>query len=429
LLKILWVKSGGLVPPDTGGKIRSYQILRELSRRHQVTVGLFYNAEKNDRHADLKTQFRDVICWPVDAGDRSSWTARVAYAKKFLSLQPHSVFRFCRPEMLRDARGLVAREKFDLIVCDFVLAAPIIPWGADAPKILFAHNVEARIWRRHFDLARNPIWKAVWWREFWTTARMERKYARAAEHVITVSEADRTDFCKFTDASKVTAIPTGVDVDYFQPLPALEEPNSIVFTGSMNWLPNEDGIIFFAQKILPIIRQTIPNVVLWVVGRTPSPAVKKLGENDSSIRVTGAVEDVRPCMGRGSVYVCPLRVGGGTRLKIFEAMAMGKAIVSTTIGAEGLPVTHGKDLLLADEPGDFAERVIQLLRNESLRNQLGSSARNLVKQHYSWRRVAADCEAVFDRVVQEYAEGKAVKARSLDPVERISAAGSQPSYK
>jgi polysaccharide biosynthesis protein PslH len=428
-LKILWVKSGGLVPPDTGGKIRSYQILRELSRRHQVTVGLFYNAEKNDSHAELKTQFNDVICWPVDPGGRSSWTARFKYAKKFFSLQPHSVFRFCRPEMLRDVRGLVVREKFDLIVCDFVLAAPIIPWSAVVPKILFAHNVEATIWRRHFELARNPVWKAVWWREFWTTVRMERKYARAADHVVTVSEADRTAFCKLTDAAKVTAIPTGVDVDYFQPLPALEEANSLVFTGSMDWRPNEDGIIFFAQKILPRIRQAIPHVVLWVVGRTPSPAVKKLGENDPSIRVTGTVEDIRPYMARGSVYIVPLRVGGGTRLKIFEAMAMGKAVVSTTIGAEGLPVTHGKDVLLADDPADFADKTVQLLRNESLRKRLGSSAHNLVEQRYSWRRVASDCEAIFDRVVHEYAQAKAMKARSSSPVERISAAGSQPSYK
>jgi polysaccharide biosynthesis protein PslH len=423
-LKILWVKSGGLVPPDTGGKIRSYQILRELSRRHQVTAALFYAAEENDCHSELKSQFARVICWPVEPPHRGSWAARLQYAGKFFSTQPHSVVRFCRPEMLQELRRLVAEEKFDLVICDFVLAAPVIPWNADVPKILFTHNVEATIWHRHFEVARNPAWKAVWWREYWTTVRMERKYTRAADHVLTVSEADRRYFCKFADPSKITAIPTGVDMDYFRPLSAMEEANNLVFTGSMNWLPNEDGIIFFAQKILPKIRQAAPNVVLWVVGRNPSPAVQKLAEEDSSIRVTGAVDDIRPYMGRGSVYVVPLRVGSGTRLKIFEAMAMGKAIVSTTIGAEGLPVTHGKDVLLADEPDDFAAQVMQLLQNESLRHQLSVSARDLVEQHYSWSRVAADCETVFNQVIREYAERSAAQASSPKPVERISAAGS-----
>lgn len=427
-MKILWVKSGGLVPPDTGGKIRSYQILRELAQRHQITVALFYAAEKSDRHAELKDQFKEVICWPVDPGNRASWIARVAYAKYFFSMRPHSVVRFCRAQMLEDLRGVVANDKFDLIVCDFVLAAPIIPWDAGVPTVLFAHNVEAMIWRRHFDVARNPVWKAVWGREYWTTIRMERKYARAADHILTVSEGDREHFGKFTNLDKITAIPTGVDVDYFQPRPGAEEANTIVFTGSMDWRPNEDGIIFFAQKILPRIRQMIPEVVLWVVGRSPSPAIKKLGESDANVRVTGVVEDIRPYVARGAVYVVPLRVGGGTRIKIFEAMAMGKAVVSTTIGAEGLPVTHDKDIVLADDPADFAERTAQLLRNESLRTQMGSSARHLVEQHYSWRRVGADCEAIFDRIVHEHSKTKAMKAQDRNLIESIST-GSQPSYK
>jgi polysaccharide biosynthesis protein PslH len=408
-LKLLWVKSGGLVPPDTGGKIRSYQILRELSRRHQVSAALFYAAEKNDRHFELESQFERLILWPVSPEDRESLAGRAAYAWNYFSTKPHSVVRFCRPEMLKDLRRLVSQEKFDLIICDFVLAAPIIPWKADVPKVLFTHNVEATIWRRHFEVARNPVWKAVWWREYWTTVRMERKYARAADHVLTVSESDRSHFSKFCDPSRITAIPTGVDVDYFQPLPAAEEANNLVFTGSMNWLPNEDGITYFAEKILPKIRQTVPDVVLWVVGRNPSTSLQRLADGDSRIRVTGAVEDIRPYVGRGTVYIVPLRVGSGTRLKIFEAMAMGKAIVSTTIGAEGLPVTHGKNIILADDPEDFAKQVILLLGNKPLRSQLGSSARGLVEQHYSWARVAAECEAIFNRLIHEYAEKKSVK--------------------
>lgn len=418
------MKSGGLVPPDTGGKIRSYQILRELSRRHRVTVALFYAETKDDCHAELESQFAHLICWPVKVQDDESLAGRIAYARHFFSTRPHSVLRFCRPRMLADLRRLVSREKFDLIICDFVLAGPIIPWNADAPKILFAHNVEAMISHRHFKVARNPAWRAVWWREYWTTFLMERRYVRSADHVLTVSESDRAHFCKFSDPNKITAIPTGVDVDYFRPLSVGEEANSIVFTGSMDWRPNEDGIIFFAQKILPKVRQRVSGAVLWVVGRNPSISIRRLAENDCGIRVTGSVDDVRPYMGRASVYVVPLRIGSGTRLKIFEAMAMGKAVVSTGIGAEGLPVTHGKNILLSDEAGDFAEQVIQLLQNTSLRTQLGSAARELVEQHYSWTRVAADCEIVFNRVLQEYGEKKTEKARERNRIEGISETGS-----
>jgi polysaccharide biosynthesis protein PslH len=405
------------VPPDAGGKIRSYQILRELSRRHPITVALFYAAEKNDCHAKLESQFAQLICWPVKPPNRGSWAGRAAYAMNFLSAQPHSVVRFCRPEMVRDLRRLINQKQFDLIVCDFVLAAPIIPWNADVPKVLFTHNVEATIWRRHFEVERNPAWKVVWWREYRTTLRMERKYSLSADHILTVSESDRQYFCKFSGAAKTTSIPTGVDTHYFQPLPAMEEANNLVFTGSMDWRPNEDGIIFFAQTIFPKIRQSVPGAVLWVVGRNPSAALKKMAEKESGIRVTGRVEDVRPYMGRGSVYVVPLRVGSGTRLKIFEAMAMGKAVVSTTIGAEGLPVTHGKNILLADEPDDFAKQVIGLLQNEPRRHELGSAARGLVEQHYSWERVAGDCEAIFNRVVEQYAQKKAMKMGLSKPIQ------------
>lgn len=400
------MKSGGLLPLDTGGKIRSYHILRELSSNHELTVALFYAAEKEKTHPELQSQFPRMICWAVKAADRQSWAGRWAYAKGFFSTQPHSVARFCRPEMLHELRHLVNKEKFDLIVCDFVLAAPVIPWDAAAPKILFTHNVEATIWRRHFEVTRNPVWKGVWWREYRTTLRMERKYARLADHVLTVSEADRRYFCKLSMPDKVTAIPTGVDVMYFQPCSGAEEANTLVFTGSMDWQPNEDGILFFYRKILPLIRQSVPDVVLWVVGRNPSPAVQKLSQEDSAVRVTGRVDDIRPYIATASVYIVPLRVGSGTRLKIFEAMAMAKPIVSTTIGAEGLPVSHGKDVFLEDEPSHFAERVVTLLQDKRLREQLGSSARKLVEEHYSWKRVAADCEDVFARLIQKSAGQK-----------------------
>jgi glycosyltransferase involved in cell wall biosynthesis len=173
-------------------------------------------------------------------------------------------------------------------------------------------------------------------------------------------------------------------------MPVEEIANSLVFTGSMDWLPNEDAIVYFVDAILPLIKQQCPEVSLEVVGRSPSRKLQALAEKEKSVRLTGWVEDIRPFVARGAACIVPLRIGGGTRLKIFEAMAMGKAVVSTSVGAEGLAVRSGENILLADTPNDFAESPISLLSNPKRRQLLGTAARTMVQETYSWTRVAED---------------------------------------
>jgi glycosyltransferase involved in cell wall biosynthesis len=218
-----------------------------------------------------------------------------------------------------------------------------------------------------------------------------------ADHVITVSDTDRDTFARFLDSKKLTVTPTGVDVDYFKPLSVEEAPNSLVFTGSMDWLPNEDAVLYFVDAIFPLIKQQCPEVSFEVVGRNPSRKLQALAEREKSMRLTGWVDDIRLFVARAAICIVPLRIGGGTRLKIFEAMAMGKAVISTTVGAEGLPVESGKDILLADTPNDFAQSVIGLLRDSLLRRRLGTGARSLVQENYSWGRVAES----FVRTLQD----------------------------
>lgn len=220
-------------------------------------------------------------------------------------------------------------------------------------------------------------------------ARVERLYLQKADHVLTVSDSDRDDFSKFVAPHKITTIPTGVDIDYFNSTRASGsgQPSTLVFTGSMDWMPNEDAILYFAEKVLPDIRGRVPGVTLRVVGRKPSPRVQALANGNSGIEVTGTVPDIRPYLESACVYVVPLRIGGGTRIKIFEAMAMGKAVVSTSIGAEGLPVTHGENIILADKPEDMAEAVARLLSNAKERTRIATAARKLVRTRYSWSAV------------------------------------------
>jgi glycosyltransferase involved in cell wall biosynthesis len=233
-------------------------------------------------------------------------------------------------------------------------------------------------------------------------ARMERHYLQAAEHILAVSSADRDTFSLFLKESKISVIPTGVDSEYFRPIEELEEDNTLVFTGSMDWMPNEDGIFYFVKEILPLIREEIPDVSLWVVGRSPSTKLQNLAGQIQGMTVTGTVEDIRPYMAKASVYVVPLLVGGGTRLKIFEAMGMGKAVVSTSIGAEGLPVAQGKDIVLADNPKEFAAQTVSLLRDAARRRELGGAARRLVEQNYSWNAVGARLGEKLNEIVRQF---------------------------
>jgi polysaccharide biosynthesis protein PslH len=405
-LKILWVKAGGLVPPDTGGKIRSYHILRELAREHAITLFSFYGAHANDSHRQLEKVFDRVITIPLPLPEPKSFRELCEYGLRLLTREPYNISKYCRPNVRQELRRLLREENFDAIVCDFVIAAGAIPWEVSTPKILFTHNVESVIWARHYQVAKNPLWKALSWREWRTMQAAEKRYLQAADHVLTVSEADRQHFAGFVDAAKLSVIPTGADTEFFSPSKEPETPNSLVFTGSMDWLPNEDGIIYFMKEILPLIWREVREVSLTIVGRNPSPRLKELAAGIANVHLTGWVEDIRPYLSQAEVCVVPLRIGGGTRLKIFEAMSMGKAIVSTTIGAEGLPLRPDEHLLIADDPAHFARSTLALLRNPERRRSLGATARELVLQNYSWRMVAKRFSDILAEVIAKSGESR-----------------------
>jgi sugar transferase (PEP-CTERM/EpsH1 system associated) len=396
-MEILWVKAGGLLPLNMGGRTRSYNILRWLAQKHAVTIFTFYAAHENDQHDSLKQYFADVHAVPLEIPLKGSFFDYFSYVRNLFSLRPYSMAKYYRRRLSEQITSLCKSRQFDFIISDFLHAAPVIPWSFPCTKVFFSHNVETLIWKRHFRIATNPLWKAVCWREYKLMSRAERKYMREADCVLTVSEADKEVFARFIDPQKMTVIPTGVETEYFKPAPDEPSGRNLVFTGSMDWLANEDAMLYFVKEILPLVEKQVPNVSLWIVGRSPSQRVRELGSQHKNVHVTGTVDDVRPYIQQGTVYVVPIRVGSGTRLKIFEAMSMGKAIVSTPVGAEGLPVTHGKDIVLAESPEDFAQSVITLLRDPERRKTLGVAARSLVESRYSWSVVGKIFEEAMMR--------------------------------
>ena len=400
-MKILWVKAGGLVPPDTGGKIRSYNILCQLAKNHEVTFFSFYADHENDLHEELSRIFHRVVLVPLDLPEAKGAAELMDYLAHLFSREPYNLAKYCRPVVRRRLRELLQQETYDVILCDFLAAAAAIPWEWPCPKVVFTHNVEAAIWQRHYKVARNPLWRVVSWIEWKRMAKAERRYLNKADRVLTVSQNDLSAFARFLDPRKLTVIQTGANTDFFQPTGQGQIPNSLVFTGSMDWLPNEDGIFYFAHEIFPLILARVPDTSLCVVGRNPSQRLRDLASRVPNLQLTGWVEDVRPYLAQNSVCIVPLRIGGGTRLKIYEAMSMAKAVVSTSIGAEGLPVKSGEHLLVADTPTSFAESILQLLRDPSAREQLGRRARLLVEQNYSWVVVSNGFAQVLESVVRQ----------------------------
>ena len=387
-MKILWVKAGGLIPPDTGGKIRSFKTLCELAKQNEITFFSFLAADEVEAQGELKRLFHRVITMPLKLPPARGAGEATMYAAGLFSPEPHSFSKYCQPAVRSQLRLLMVEEQFDVVVCDFLVTAPAIPWDLPGVKVLFEHNVEATIWKRHVEVANSWWWKVVSWIEWKKMVRAEQKYLELADHVIAVSNDDRAVFAEFVAPGKLTVTDTGVDTEYFRPDAETESTSSLVFTGSMDWMPNEDAMIYFVEEILPLIKQQISDATLTIVGRKPSRRLEKLCLDRPEVRLTGRVEDVRPFVARSAVFVVPLRIAGGTRLKIFEAMSMGKAVVSTSIGAEGLPVKNGEHLLLADDPVRFANVTVELLRNPEERSRIGTAARQLVEQDYSWPMVA-----------------------------------------
>lgn len=252
---------------------------------------------------------------------------------------------------------------------------------------------ETRAWRRTL--------LEVEWRKM---RRAEAEACRRARLTLAVSPQDRELLAQLAPQAEIRDIPTGVDIDYFAPSSVIERADSLVYVGSMDWQPNEDGVLYFLEHILPLIRRQRPQARLTVVGRNPSERLRRAAAL-AGVRVTGTVDDVRLYLAAAAVMVVPLRVGGGTRLKIFEGLAMGKAVVSTAIGAEGLPLEDRVHFLSADQPAAFAAAVVGLLQDEVLRRRLGQAGRRLVVERYSWRRVALAFEGLLETALNQPVPG------------------------
>ena len=393
-MKILWVKTDFLHPATKGGHIRTLEILRRLHRRHEIHyVALADPAQPGgpERCGDYCTR-----AYPIRrrVPSRNSLAFAGQLAAGLFSRLPVSIRRYQSPQMRRTIGRLREQHAFDSVVCDFLTPAPNLERLQDC--VLFQHNVETVIWERHCQYAWDPLRKFYFGLQAKRMFAFERDVCRSAAHIIAVSEADAALMRARFGVSRVTAVPTGVDIDYFAPPPSSPRVADLVFVGSMDWLPNIDAVSYLVKEVLPLIWRRRPECMLAVAGRNPSPEIQALGRRDPRIQVTGTVPDIRPCLWGSLVSVAPLRIGGGTRLKIYESMAAKIAVVSTSVGAEGLECRAPDHLRIADTREAFAEACLELLEAAPVRVRLAAAAWELVASRFRWEQVARCFEETLE---------------------------------
>ncbi len=407
-MQILFLAPYPPYPPRSGGALRVYNLLSGLAAQHSVTCLTFAPddaavAALEPLHACCRVI--TVQGPPTRSLHRRAWTT-------LTSPLPDMALRNTAPAYTSALRRLLADQPFDIVLAASIEMAPYgltidarPPAGAKPRLILDEFNAEYVLQRRaaQTDLSlpiNSPralmrgIYSLVQWRKL---AAYERRLLRTYDQVLVVSAEDQRALQRLDPAAHPPIIPNGVDTHYFQPpaSPARSQPPTLVFTGSLDFRPNIDAVTWFARHGLPLVRAQQPEARFVVVGRKPAPAVQALHDG-VAVEVVGEVTDVRPFIAAAAVYLVPMRIGGGVRLKLLEALAMQAPIVSTSMGAEGVEALHaGKQLLLADTPAAFAQAILHLLDDPALGQRLGVAGRTFVQAHYDWQVIVPRLEAVL----------------------------------
>lgn len=396
-MKILHLMPYVPVPPIFGGALRIYHLLKHMVQRHEVTVVAYGSPDDHRRMVEyFDSQLHAIHTVPPP------WIARHRRLGQLYTLGTSHSFFYSQlagqgEAMQRQLDRLLVEHDFDIVQAEF---APMgyFQLHTDAVRILDAHNVEYDNFRRMWLNTRSLIRKLHYYREYKKFVREEIEVCRKHDAIFVTSARDKEILDADVPSTPKFVVPNGVEVSYFKPSTVSPEPHSLVFTGMMAYVPNYDGILYFLDEIFPLIRQEVPDVKIYVVGnRPPKELLKRASER---VVITGYVEDVRPFVWRASVYVVPLRMGSGTRLKVLEAMSMKKPIVTTSIGCEGIDVQHGESALIADTPPTFADAVVELLRHAELRHTLIRNGYDLVCSHYEWSVIGKHVEALYQTLVQ-----------------------------
>ncbi|MEX2531207.1 MAG: glycosyltransferase [Gemmatimonadota bacterium] len=388
-------------PPDGGSKIRSFNVFKELSEMFEIHLLAFYRRKQGFHQQDIGAAvegLRPVAhteAFPI-AQEGSTWRWVKDHTLSVLSGRVYTASTFRSAEVLARLRSLLDEQDFHAVHLDSLDLAVYRPEISGVPVTCTHHDAQSLLLARRAEVQGNPLVRSYMRHQSRLMEREERRWCPAMECNFTVSEGDARTLQSLAPDARFEVIPNGVDTDYFSPAPDAAE--GIVFVGGTSWYPNRDALEFYSESIRPLLDKVgVEDVTSWV-GRIRQEEVTRY-QADSRLRLTGYVPDVRPYLAGAACYVVPIRVGGGTRVKILDAWAMGKAVVSTSVGAEGLKAIDGENILIRDEPLQFARAVKEVLSDGSLRRRLGEGARSTAVEEYSWERIGAKIRTIYGAIV------------------------------
>ena len=394
-MKILFLSPTVPFPLTDGGRIRVFNLLKQIATKNSVTL-LALETQPSDAEGVAQLQQLGVQVHLVPNAPTLPPVSFGTLLKAFLRRQPITVARYDLPAYRQKFRELIATGTFDLVHYEMFHTAQFYT-EARLRGVLSQQNVDSEIWRRLCGETINPFYKFAYWTQQLAFQRYERVLSPKFDAVTCTSDIDAIVFQRHCAEDVIEIIPNGVDITHYQPDFSSEVPAHLIYIGSMDWYPNEDAVGFFADEVLPRIQESVPDVKFSIVGGNPSARVEKLAERKGVI-VTGRVPEIKPYFAEATVFVVPLRIGSGTRLKILEALAMGKAIVSTSVGAEGLDLKEGEEIFIADEPTVFADAVTRLLTDASLRRRIGEHGRARVERDYDWRSIGEKLHSLYTKI-------------------------------
>jgi glycosyltransferase involved in cell wall biosynthesis len=409
-------------PLNSGKRIRTFQLVSRLARRHRISYVCHRNADGHEA-ATAEAVFRDlgietiVVDRTVPPKSGPAFYARLM-ANMFSPL-PYSVASHASEALLRAIRSLAARQEVDLWQAEWTPYAESLRGLSDGPRLVMAHNVESQIWRRYYETESNPLkrwYLGHQWRKY---ERFERRVFQEVDRLVAVSAEDAALVRDQFGAGRVDIVENGVDTVYFQPNFGQRTPGLILFLGSLDWRPNLDAVDQLLEVIFPTVLAQDPSARLCLVGRNPPEALRRRVEATPSAELHADVPDAGPFLAQAAVMVVPLRIGGGSRLKILEAFAAGLPVVSTRVGAEGLKVHGGEHLIVVSSCAEMARAIIELGQDEAAALRIARAGRILVEERYDWDILADRLDAIWSDAVSTHS------AASMFPVSSVAKAESK----
>ncbi len=381
-MKILFILPQIPYPPHSGGRIVTWNTVKRFAQTDDVSVVCLYH---DDSELDDLKHVEEICRHAKAFRANPKWSLSILL-RSMVSAWPYKAHRFYNSEMYKYIQHLLRHEMFDIIHAQNFYTAAYVNGNETAVKIHYKENVENLILKRYASRHSNLIVKWAARFEGERTRRYELYSCRKFDRILSISPIDRERLINMDSSLRVEHQSPGVDLTEY---PYLDEPNgppSVVFTGALSYYPNDRGVQSFLRHVWPIVREQHPDMQCWIVGGGPSEAVRQY-HGQAGVHVTGRVESIQKYIQDALIYIVPLEIGGGIRLKILEAMASGRAIASTPIGCEGLAVIDGEHLRIAEMPEDFAAAILELAQQSELRQRLRRNARQLAAEHYDWDKV------------------------------------------